>query len=99
VITVRELQALSAEWALTPHVIDKDWALGWVLAGIGAEPELSTWVFKGGTSLRNPVRWGHQIAWHQKEGNPRRTSSPVGCRRTRWRAFGGQSRDCRCRSR
>ena len=51
-ITVRELQALSAEWALTPHVIEKDWALGWVLAGIGAEPALSTWVFKGGASLR-----------------------------------------------
>lgn len=52
VITVRELQALSAEWASTTHVIEKDWALGWVLAGIGAQPELSTWVFKGGTSLR-----------------------------------------------
>jgi predicted nucleotidyltransferase component of viral defense system len=52
VITVRELQALSAEWALTTHVIEKDWALGWVLAGIGAELELTTWVFKGGTSLR-----------------------------------------------
>lgn len=55
-ITVRELQALSAEWALTTHVIEKDRALGWVLAGIGAERELSTWVFKGGTLLRNPVR-------------------------------------------
>jgi predicted nucleotidyltransferase component of viral defense system len=37
---------------LTTHVIEKDWALGWVLAGIGAELELTTWVFKGGTSLR-----------------------------------------------
>jgi hypothetical protein len=36
VITVRELRALSAEWGLTTHVIEKDWALGWVLAGIGA---------------------------------------------------------------
>ena len=37
---------------MTTHVIEKDWALGWVLAGIGAEPALSTWVFKGGASLR-----------------------------------------------
>lgn len=51
-IPVRELKALSAEWGLRDDVVEKDWALGCVLAGIAAEPSLATWVFKGGTALR-----------------------------------------------
>lgn len=48
----REILALRAEWSLRADVIEKDWALGWVLAGIAAHPQLATWVFKGGTCLR-----------------------------------------------
>ncbi|MBU6245878.1 MAG: nucleotidyl transferase AbiEii/AbiGii toxin family protein [Actinomycetales bacterium] len=73
-ITVRELQALSAEWGLTTHVIEKDWALGWVLAGIGDEPALSTWVFKGGTSLRKcyyeTYRFSEDLDFTVIEGGP-----------------------------
>ncbi|MEX1264463.1 MAG: nucleotidyl transferase AbiEii/AbiGii toxin family protein [Actinomycetota bacterium] len=48
-----EVRALAAEWQLRMDVIEKDYMLGWLLAGIAQEPELrDTWVFKGGTCLR-----------------------------------------------
>jgi predicted nucleotidyltransferase component of viral defense system len=53
VITRRELEQLRAEWSLDIGVIEKDYVLGWLLAGIAHHPELTgTWVFKGGTCLR-----------------------------------------------
>ena len=40
-------------WGLREDVVEKDYALGWVLWGIGADPLLGrTWVFKGGTCLK-----------------------------------------------
>ena len=49
----RELDELGGEWSLAIDVIEKDYVLGWMLAGIAQHPELaSTWVFKGGTCLR-----------------------------------------------
>jgi predicted nucleotidyltransferase component of viral defense system len=50
VITKRELALLRAEWILDQRVIEKDYVLGWLLAGIAQHEELSqAWVFKGGT--------------------------------------------------
>ena len=52
-IPVAEIRALRAEWQLRDDVIEKDYALGWLLAGIAADPELKDkWIFKGGTALR-----------------------------------------------
>jgi predicted nucleotidyltransferase component of viral defense system len=52
-IPVREITDLRAEWSLDVGVIEKDYVLGWLIAGIANEPELAaTWVFKGGTCLR-----------------------------------------------
>ena len=35
------------------HIAEKDYALGWALAGIFSQPELAgSWVFKGGTCIR-----------------------------------------------
>jgi len=53
VITKRELALLRAEWILDQRVIEKDYVLGWLLAGIAQHEELrQTWVFKGsGRSL------------------------------------------------
>lgn len=40
-------------WGLREDVVEKDYVLGWVLWGLGADPQLSrTWVFKGGTCLK-----------------------------------------------
>jgi len=41
------------EWGLREDIVEKDYVLGWVLWGIGADPNLGIhWVFKGGTCLK-----------------------------------------------
>jgi predicted nucleotidyltransferase component of viral defense system len=53
VIPAREVLELRTEWSLDVGVIEKDYVLGWLLAGIANEPQLARpWVFKGGTCLR-----------------------------------------------
>jgi len=43
----------SREFGLAAQVIEKDYTLGWLLAGIAAHPEIGpSWVFKGGTCLK-----------------------------------------------
>lgn len=43
----------SRELGLDPNIVEKDYVLGWLLAGISNHPELkSNWVFKGGTCLK-----------------------------------------------
>ncbi|MBI2470215.1 MAG: nucleotidyl transferase AbiEii/AbiGii toxin family protein [Planctomycetes bacterium] len=49
----KEIMDFSREFVLTANVIEKDYVLGWVLAGISNHPELrKSWVFKGGTCLK-----------------------------------------------
>ncbi len=53
VIDRREILDAAAQTSLTPHVVEKDYVLGWMLAGISRHPELAdNWVFKGGTCLK-----------------------------------------------
>ncbi|WBQ11333.1 nucleotidyl transferase AbiEii/AbiGii toxin family protein [Hyphomonadaceae bacterium ML37] len=48
-----ELMAIANEKSLRPDVVEKDYALGWILAGISAHPALrDEWAFKGGTCLK-----------------------------------------------
>lgn len=52
-IPSREILDLRAEWSLDPGIIEKDYVLGWLLAGMATQPLLAqSWVFKGGTCLR-----------------------------------------------
>lgn len=52
-IQKQELLDLAADFGLQPNVVEKDYALGWLLAGIGEHPDTrDTWVFKGGTCLK-----------------------------------------------
>lgn len=47
------LQVRAKEWGLTEEVVEKDYVLGWLLWGIGAQSALrDQWVFKGGTCLK-----------------------------------------------
>lgn len=49
----REILDMATRMSLNPHVVEKDYVLGWMLAGISAHPVLSTsWLFKGGTCLK-----------------------------------------------
>ena len=48
-----EILAVAADNSLAPDVIEKDYVLGWLLAGIFRNPTLaSAWHFKGGTCLK-----------------------------------------------
>jgi len=52
-ITLAELQESAAEWGLPLTTVERDYALGWVLWGIGSQPEImDRWVFKGGTCIK-----------------------------------------------
>lgn len=48
-----EIMAVAGDLSLRPDVVEKDYVLGWILAGIYADPRLSRfWAFKGGTCLK-----------------------------------------------
>lgn len=52
-IDKREILEAASSMGLLPNVVEKDYVLGWLLAGINAHPELTeSWVFKGGTCLK-----------------------------------------------
>src|ERR1700749_4114372 len=52
-IPKNEILTSATETNLSPHVVEKDYVLGWLLAGINQHPALRTsWVFKGGTCLK-----------------------------------------------
>src|ERR1017187_2189078 len=43
----------AGEWSLRPDIVEKDYVLGWLLAGFAVHPVTSaTWIFKGGTCLK-----------------------------------------------
>lgn len=49
----RELMDIAQNLGLQPQVVEKDYVLGWLLAGIHANRELAEhWIFKGGTCLK-----------------------------------------------
>ena len=48
-----EILAVAGELSLAPDIVEKDYVLGWLLAGIYAHEDLaSAWTFKGGTCLK-----------------------------------------------
>jgi hypothetical protein len=52
-INRREILEAASSFSLQPNVVEKDYVLGWILAGIDAHEELAeSWVFKGGTCLK-----------------------------------------------
>jgi predicted nucleotidyltransferase component of viral defense system len=52
-IDKREVLETASALGLLPNVVEKDYVLGWLLAGINAHPDLAdSWVFKGGTCLK-----------------------------------------------
>jgi predicted nucleotidyltransferase component of viral defense system len=48
-----DIKNLESEWHLREDIIEKDYAIGWVLWAIGSDTEINTkWIFKGGTCLK-----------------------------------------------
>ena len=49
----REILDIAGTLGLLPHVVEKDYVLGWVLAGIYQHAAIAeNWIFKGGTCLK-----------------------------------------------
>jgi predicted nucleotidyltransferase component of viral defense system len=75
VITALDIRERAGEWGLSPDVVEKDYVLGWLLAGIGADPVLGrTFVFKGGTCLKKcyfeTYRFSEDLDFTLLEGAP-----------------------------
>ena len=52
-IDKREIIDIATATGLNPHVIEKDYVLGWMLWGINGHAALTgNWIFKGGTCLK-----------------------------------------------
>jgi len=52
VIDRREILSAAGNLGLLPGTVEKDYVLGWLLAGICNHPTIADkWVFKGGTCL------------------------------------------------
>lgn len=60
-ITSREVANAANQWRLRHDVVEKDYVLGWLLAGIANHPVTNRWAFKGGTCLRK--------CWHTTLSN------------------------------
>jgi len=49
----QEIMEFARQFGLAANVVEKDYTLGWLLAGINHHPDLrDTWTFKGGTCLK-----------------------------------------------
>ena len=49
----QEIMEFAKEFGLAPNVVEKDYVLGWLLAGIAKHADLGpSWVFKGGTCIK-----------------------------------------------
>jgi predicted nucleotidyltransferase component of viral defense system len=82
-IQQRELAALRAEWALNQSVIEKDYVLGWLLAGIASHDALNRkWIFKGGTCLRKcyyeTFRFSEDLDFTIVDGGPEEPAELMG---------------------
>jgi len=53
VIDRQEIMDFAREFGLDPNIVEKDYVLGWLLAGIANHPVMRPdWIFKGGTCLK-----------------------------------------------
>jgi len=74
-ITKNDILERAGEWHLAPHVVEKDYVLGWLLAAIGADSEIGEhWVFKGGTCLKKcyleTYRFSEDLDFSLRPGAP-----------------------------
>jgi hypothetical protein len=62
----REILEAASSFSLLPSIVEKDYVLGWMLAGINAHGELGeSWVFKGGPVSKSAISRliGFQKIW------------------------------------
>ncbi len=79
-----EIIRIAGQLNLNPHIVEKDYALGWLRAGIFANEKIAdSWVFKGGTCLKKcfleTYRFSEDLDY---QGSTRRIE-PYSLRRTK----------------
>ena len=85
-IDKREILAIAHQTSLTPHVVEKDYVLGWMLAGIyGNEDLAESWIFKERPDKKRPAAVLHGSrrrfsASGRGSNSPARTCYPAGQR-------------------
>ncbi|MFV2044787.1 MAG: nucleotidyl transferase AbiEii/AbiGii toxin family protein [Anaerolineales bacterium] len=48
-----ELEEVARQWAIRLEIVEKDFAISWILAGLAQHPRIGPeWIFKGGTCLK-----------------------------------------------
>ena len=74
----REIIDAATALSLLPQVVEKDYVLGWVLAGINQHPALAeTWIFKVGPVSRNASSNLSVLRGHGSSGDGCRHGSRV----------------------
>lgn len=73
-INKQEIMDFSREFSLPVNTIEKDYVLGWLLAGIANDTELfEKWIFKGGTCLKKcyfeTYRFSEDLDYTLTDGN------------------------------
>jgi predicted nucleotidyltransferase component of viral defense system len=79
----QEILEFVGEVGLDPNVVEKDYVLGWMLAGIAQHPRTrDTWVFKGGTCLKkcyfetyDSLRTSTSLCWMLRTSTKRRCAT------------------------
>jgi predicted nucleotidyltransferase component of viral defense system len=75
VIPKAEVLAVAEQSGLLATTIEKDYVLGWVLFAIAQHPELSAWIFKGGTCLKkcyfDTYRFSEDLDFTLPDDSPR----------------------------
>ena len=70
-----EVLAVAEQSGLLATTIEKDYVLGWVLFPIAQHPELSAWIFKGGTCLKkcyfDTYRFSEDLDFTLPDDSPR----------------------------
>ena len=51
-IRATEIRQIAARQNIRPDVIEKDYALSWVIAALNQQEISNKWIFKGGTALK-----------------------------------------------
>lgn len=82
-ISRTELVERVQEWGLREDVVEKDYVIGWLLWGIGADSKLSVgWAFKGGTCLKKcyleTYRFSEDLDFTVLPGGPLEAAEVVG---------------------
>jgi predicted nucleotidyltransferase component of viral defense system len=52
-INYEDIKSIATEWNIAEQVVEKNYVIGWVLWGIGGDPDIGhKWIFKGGTCIK-----------------------------------------------